>query len=337
METNNEKVEAKSAVEKETYLNTCAKYHMKDFFNHINTRVNTPCIPTGFPRLNNYLDGGLYEGLYVIGAISSMGKTSFVLQIADQIASQGQDILYFSLIMSRYEIMAKSISRLTFEACKDQRLAKTTRGITDDKRYAAYDSEIKDLIELAESEYIKFADKIYIHEGTGEIGINEVRAEIDKHIFFTGKAPIVVIDYLQLLSPYNPNASDKQNIDKAVMELKRISRDKKIPIIVISSLNNMSYKDPVTMEVFKDSGGIEYSSDVFIGMQLKGFVDKAMENTPRDVEIKILKNRNGKTGDKLNFKYFQLFNCFVEEKVEEIPEQQERRVNESKRNPWSFK
>lgn len=55
--------------------------------------VNTPCISTGFAMLDEALDGGLYEGLYIVGAISSLGKTTLVTQIADQVASKGQDVL----------------------------------------------------------------------------------------------------------------------------------------------------------------------------------------------------------------------------------------------------
>ena len=58
---------------------------------------NTPPIPTGFPGLDKNLGGGLFEGLYVIGAISSLGKTSWTLQICDQVAEVGTDGLIFSL------------------------------------------------------------------------------------------------------------------------------------------------------------------------------------------------------------------------------------------------
>jgi replicative DNA helicase len=68
------------------------------------------------------LDDGLYEGLYIVGAMSSLGKTTFVTQIGDQIANNGTDVLIFSLEMSRYELMAKSISRLTLtEECGSRR------------------------------------------------------------------------------------------------------------------------------------------------------------------------------------------------------------------------
>ena len=85
-----------------------------------------------------------------------------------------------------------------------------------------------------------------------------------------GNAPVVVIDYLQILAPHNDRATDKQNTDKAVMELKRISRDYKTAVIGISSLNRQSYDEPISMKAFKESGAVEYSSDVLIGLQLEG-------------------------------------------------------------------
>ena len=72
------------------------------------------------------------------------------------------------------------------------------------------------------------------------------------------------------------------------------------------------------MEAFKESGAIEYSSDVLIGLQLEGVgnssfdVDKAKQQYPRKVDLKILKNRNGSTGESVGFNYYPKFNSFKE-------------------------
>ena len=72
------------------------------------------------------------------------------------------------------------------------------------------------------------------------------------------------------------------------------------------------------MQAFKESGAIEYSSDVLIGLQLYGVgnsgfkVDEARKKSPRQVELKILKNRNGKVGGKIRMDYYAPFNYFVE-------------------------
>ena len=308
--------------QREAYLKNSTANYLQSFINGIADSVDTPYIPTGFKKLDSVLDGGLYEGLYIVGAISSLGKTTIITQIADQIAQAGTDVIIFSLEMARAEIMAKSISRHTLQSVLatggDIRNAKTARGITTGKRYIDYSQTERDLINSSILEYSKYAQNIYISEGVGDIGAEQIRETVQKHILFTGKAPVVIIDYLQILAPYSERATDKQNTDKAVMELKRISRDYKTPVIGISSFNRANYKEAVTMEAFKESGAIEYSSDILIGLQLKGAgkkdfdANEAKRKDPREIELVILKNRNGRTGDSLSFNFYPLFNYFEE-------------------------
>lgn len=307
---------------REEYLKNATSNYLQGFLDGIKDSVNTPYIPTGFPKLDNIFDGGFYEGLYVVGAISSLGKTTLVMQIADQVAQGGKDVLIFSLEMARTELMAKSISRNTLLEALDSKMdsknAKTTRGITTGTRYANYSETERNLIYTSVLRYGMYADKIFIHEGVGDIGVEQIKETIEKHIEYTGNIPLVVIDYIQILAPYDVRATDKQNIDHAVMELKRISRDLKLPIIGISSFNRTSYKEKVGMEAFKESGALEYGSDVLIGLQLKGAgtkgfdVDQAKQKAPREVELVILKNRNGATGKTVDFLYYPMFNYFKE-------------------------
>ena len=308
--------------DKEKYLETSTDNYVQDFLNGIADSVNTPSISTGFPILDKYLDGGFYEGLYIVGAISSLGKTTLVSQIADQVASRGHDVLIFSLEMARSEIMAKSISRHTvmevLQTGGDTKNAKTVRGITAGNRYEKYNSTERELIKNAVQTYSGYAKHIYITEGVGDLGVNQIRATVEKHTRYTGNTPLVIVDYLQILAPANERATDKQNTDKAVMELKRISRDFKTPVIGISSFNRDNYNNAVSMQAFKESGAIEYSSDILIGLQLKGAGQKDFDATeaksknPREIELVILKNRNGKTGDKVPFQFYPMFNYFIE-------------------------
>ena len=308
--------------EREAYLQTSSYNHLQEFINGIAESVNTPATSTGFYTLDNALEGGLYEGLYIIGAITSLGKTTLALQIADQIADSGRDVLIFSLEMARAELMSKSISRLTLldvlENGGEVRNAKTNRGITTGSRWAKYSQTEKDLIQRAITSYGHYAQHIFIHEGMGDIGTDYIRETVRKHQLFTGQAPVVLVDYVQILAPHDVRATDKQNTDKAVLELKRISRDFKIPVIGISSFNRASYKEKVTLEAFKESGSLEYGSDVLIGLQLKGAGVKGFDSTeakrkdPREIELVILKNRNGRTGDKIELEYYPLFNYFKE-------------------------
>ena len=291
----------------------------------IKDSANIPAISTGFKELDKILDGGLYEGLYCLGAISSLGKTTLILQIADNLAKQGKDVLIFSLEMAKTELMAKSISRLTYQNANGHpEYAKTMRGITTGSRYVNYSEGEKNLIANSIEEYQTYANRIFIHEGIGDIGINQIRSIIENHIEVTKNRPIVFIDYLQILAPYDMRATDKQNIDKAITELKRMSRDYKIPVIGVSSFNRESYKSggtnlgKVSQSDFKESGAIEYSADVLIGLEFAaagetGYTESAEKRkNPRRIRLVVLKNRNGRAWENTEFDYYPLFNYFEE-------------------------
>lgn len=305
-----------------------------DFMGDLAKGVDTPFISTGFANLDRALDGGLYEGLFVLGAISSLGKTTFVLQMAEQIAGNGQDVLIISLEMARNELISKSLSRLTFQISKQE--GKIIHGETAKEIYpygrstreitcrwlrdylTENDTEVASYIAKAGTRYQDYADHIFIQEGIGDLGADQIRNAVLQHKRHTGAAPVVIVDYLQILAPYNERATDKQNTDKAVLELKRLSRDFKIPVIAISSFNRSNYSNVVTMEAFKESGAIEYSSDVLIGLQLSGVGSKdfdaesAKSAEPRKIELKILKNRNGKINQTCLYDFYPRFNCFEE-------------------------
>lgn len=333
--------------EREALRLEAAAYTLPDFLQSIEESKKAPFYPTGFPALDSILDGGLYSGLYIIGAISSLGKTTFCLHVADNIAAAGHDVLIFSLEMARNELIAKSVSRLTFQLDQEQYKstthAKTTRGIMTGTRYDHYSQIEKKLIQQAVNSYEQYAKNIYITEGVGNVGIAEIREKVQKHIKVTGKRPIVLLDYLQIIAPADIRATDKQNTDKAVLELKRLSRDYNIPIIGISSFNRENYTAPVSMTAFKESGAIEYSSDVLIGLQyygmdyMEGENDKLRDKRVREImkkamaagksgrsqliEVKILKNRNGSKGACL-LDYYPAFNCFETTTQEQLDKEE---------------
>jgi replicative DNA helicase len=315
-------------------------------------------IPTGFQRLDMLLSGdeksgdkgGLSEGLYALGAISSCGKTTFVLQLCDNIAESGRDILFFSLEMSRFELMSKSVSRLTYqleggeeykalrndyvvEGGKYERgaIAKTNYGISKGARYGQYKEAEKKLIVASEKYYEeKIAPHIFIVEGKPEgTSVQMIRDKVAEHIEKTGAEPVVVIDYLQMIAPPKDleRSTDKQIVDYNIRELKVASRTHKIPLIVISSFNRGSYTAEAAFQNFKESGSIEYSADIVMALSLAG-VKKAEQsdkgkgeataehkqagNRPeRSIELEILKNRNGAKGSIL-FSFRALFNYFEE-------------------------
>lgn len=310
---------------KNEYLNTSAGRSLKAFMEAIQAAAGRPKLSTGFKPIDDALDGGLYTGLYIIGAISSLGKTTLTLQVADHLAKQGRDVLFFSLEQSKFDLMSKSISRETFLYCRnnniDTRNAKSNLGIMDGRRWPDFNGTEKQVINEAWQTYRDYAKHVFIFEGIGNISVAEIRNRIKAHISYTGNLrPIVFIDYLQILkaSEGDERASDKQIVDHNVTALKQLSRDFDIPIIAVSSLNRQNYSEKINMAAFKESGAIEYGSDILIGLQLTGAgesgfdVGKAKEENPRRIDFCILKNRNGKTTAKgLPMAFFPMFNCFM--------------------------
>ena len=187
--------------------------------------------------------------------------------MADQIAEAGHDVIIFSLEMARAELMAKSISRLTFKLTQQRKNAKTTRGITTGKRYAMYSDTEMQLITKAREEYRdKISPRVWIREGMGDLGVEQIRAAVERHINLTGRKPVVMIDYLRSCT-YDMRATDKQNTDKAVLN-QRISGT--IKSLFSASAATRTIQAPVNMASFKESGAIEYSSNVLMGLQYEG-------------------------------------------------------------------
>lgn len=326
------KVESESEIR---YRNeTCLVNYFEEFEQVRLKNQNKSYIPTGFNSLDSLLDGGLFSGLYIIGAISSLGKTTLCLQMLDNIAKSGTDVLIFSLEMAKSELLAKSISRLTFTKSSKQRnivvSGRTTRDVLTNKQsHDQVAKSISDAIDTYKNEYSKH---VYILEGVGNYDVKEIRKGIETHINMTGNKPVVLIDYLQVIQPYdNKSLSDKQNTDKTVLELKRISREFDITVLVISSFNRENYYQSVSLTSFKESGSIEYSSDVLIGLQyaidyaiketekkkeeLKNRIEKvrsdAKDGKPIEIQVKILKNRNGSIGN-TNLEFYPKYNSFID-------------------------
>lgn len=332
-------LEEKRQKEAEAYYQTSAVNGLNEFIADIERRKNKDCVSTGFENLDEILDGGFYSGLYIIGAISSLGKTTFALQVADNAAKKGQDVLVFSLEMGKQELIAKSISRLSFQKCKnwgcDLDFATTTRNLMNGKSLNS--KERIDFLNECIKGYSDYAGRIFYHIGIGDIGVEKIKSVIARHIRITGRKPLVIIDYLQIIAPFDMRATDKQNTDKAVVELKRASRDYDVPIFAISSFNRENYTSPVNIASFKESGAIEYTSDVLMALQFKGMdylkkedgkYEDEKSRTARiiqlrneqeknaeipgkaqEIQLKILKNRNGRKGG-VDFEFHPMFNCF---------------------------
>lgn len=313
----------------------------KSFLGHLAENAAFKPIKTGFPGLDEALGGGLYRGFYVLGAVPSLGKTTLALQIADYIAGskaenglykEPQDVLFFALEMSRDEMIAKSLSRFTaLEALKENWVI-TTASTKNQILRNGQNPEGKSkgvLVSRALVEYERSqAERLCFVEGVGDISAAQIRGTLEKFTRLNKRPPVVFVDYMQIMASPDVKSglTDKQIVDKNVLELKRISRDFKTPVIAISNLNREAYTKELSMASFKETGAIEYTADALIGLQFQGVGSKDFDereaknrNSPdvanlneREIEAVILKNRNGRAGSRCNFLYYPAYDLFKE-------------------------
>ena len=292
------------SIKRKEYLQTTVESQLEGFLDFIKTK-RAPAVSTGFKMLDDTLRGGLREGLICVGGISSLGKTTLALQIMDNIAKQGQDVLIFSLEMSAYELRAKTIAReslnVSIEETNFSMDAVTTIEILDRVLMEGLPKQSQSAFTKAYGRYLKYAKHIFIHEAVGKFTVNDIKARVVEHIKATGRTPVILVDYLQILQPAEPGLSDKAKVSFDVLMLKQLSRDYHTPVMVISSFNRDSYTKEASFSSFKESGEIEYSADVLMALQLTAVrtgqdAEEALLENPRKVDVKFLKNRSGTLG-----------------------------------------
>lgn len=267
-------------------------------------------IPTGFDKLDSSLDRGLYEGLIVLGAIPSLGKTTFALQMALQMAEAGNHVYFYSLEQSARELTIKLLSN------------KMSRPIADIRRIAWSFCKDQHISEQDYNDFVEASDRLHklnnLHIIERCRSAEAIAKDVQRRYYRTGKQAMIIIDYLQILETPGARLTDKQAVDQNITALKRLSAEFHVPVMAISNLNRENYDKDITMKAFKESGGIEYSTDVLLGMQFTAMrenkdnidLDDLKEANPRKVQIKILKNRNGQAGGQINFDYNAMLNQF---------------------------
>ncbi len=312
-------LEDEASIRRKEYLARTVESDLNNFLDFIKTK-RAPAISTGFKMLDDTLRGGLREGLICVGGISSLGKTTLALQIMDNIAKQGQDVLIFSLEMSAHELRAKTIARESYSIATEQtgfsQDAVTTIEILDRELLQGLPRENQATFTQAYGRYLKYAKHIFIHEAVGKFTVNEIKKRVDEHVKATGRTPVILVDYLQILQPAEPGLSDKAKVSYDVLMLKQLSRDYHTPVMVISSFNRDSYDKSASFSSFKESGEIEYSADALLALQLTAVrtgedIAEALNEAPRRIDVKFLKNRNGTLGIS-SFNATLAYNCFEE-------------------------
>ena len=241
-------------------------------------------IPTGFIDLDYKLSGLQPSDLVLIAARPSMGKTAFVLNIAQYIAfKKDRSVAIFSLEMSKEQLVNRLFS---LEAQVDAQSIRTGN---------MKDSDWEKLIEGAG---IIGKSRLIIDDTPG-ISISELRSKCRKYKLEHG-LDIIIIDYLQLMtgSVGKSSESRQQEISEISRSLKGLARELNVPVIALSQLSRAVESRPDKRPMLSDlreSGAIEQDADVVMFIYRDEYYNKDSE-FKRQAEIIIAKQRNGPVG-----------------------------------------
>lgn len=240
-------------------------------------------IPTGFIDLDYRTAGLQPSDLILLAARPSMGKTAFVLNIAQHIAFyEGKSVAIFSLEMSKEQLVNRMLSlesRVDAQALRTGNLS---------------DADWEKLIEGAGV----IGDSKLIIDDTPGISISELRSKCRKFKLEQG-LDIIIIDYLQLMTGSGRGSeSRQQEISEISRSLKGLARELNVPVIALSQLSRAVEQRPdhrPMMSDLRESGAIEQDADVVMFIYRDEYYNKDTDLKGIS-EIIIAKQRNGPIG-----------------------------------------
>ena len=241
-------------------------------------------IPTGFIDLDYKTSGLQPSDLILVAARPSMGKTAFVLNIAQHVAfKQNRTVAIFSLEMSKEQLVNRLFS---LESYVDAQLLRTGN---------LKDSDWEKLIEGAGT----IGRSNLIIDDTPGISISEMRSKCRKYKM-EHNLELIIIDYLQLMSGSvgGRNESRQQEISDISRSLKALARELSVPVIALSQLSRAVEQRPDHRPMLSDlreSGAIEQDADVVMFIYRDDYYNKDTEHV-NEAEIIIAKQRNGPIG-----------------------------------------
>ncbi len=301
-------------LERGCFINTAA-YLQSAFMREHQRRMQEPLMESGLEKLDKALGGGLYPGLHLLGGDHSFGKTALAQQLADKIAARGHQVLFFSLEMGRYEMTCRSLARAYFEASGDREV--TTGHFLRSSRNGESLFSHDQVLQTFEAYQNGPGKNFTLVEGNGDINAKEVWQLVNDHLAFTGKKPVVIVDYLQAMIPLDWRMTEKQAVDYNVVELRRMARDLDIPVLALSLFQRMNGESREAFDNLLESKTIASTADTVMVLQFRmrgeAVDNKELKNrNPRPLELVICKNRRGRAYEAIDLDYWPKHNYFME-------------------------
>ena len=234
-------------------------------------------LPSGFVTLDNITNGLNRSDLIILAARPGMGKTSFALNIAANVARKtNKEVAIFSLEMSKEQLATRilsSESRVDMKSLQNGEL-----NAEDWERLAANAQQISSM-------------PIYVDDTSG-LSVSEIKAK-SRRLRNLG---LIIIDYLQLMEG-SGNENRVQEVSAMTRALKIMAKDLNVPVITLSQLSRASDrrddKRPMLADL-RESGSIEQDADIVLFLYRDSYYNKESEKQ-NIAECIIAKNRHGET------------------------------------------
>lgn len=250
------------------------------------TREDYIGIPSGIGDLDKMITGLNKSDLIILGARPGMGKTSFALNIARNVAvNAGKTVCFFSLEMTRDQLA--------------QRMLSSEAGIKSEKLRTG---------ELTSDEWTRLAQagdnlskaNIFFDE-TSSITVPEMKAKLHR----MRQVDLVVIDYLGLMKSARATENRVQEVSEITRNLKTMAKDLKVPVIACAQLSRATETKGKShrpaLSDLRESGSIEQDADIVLFLYRDTYYDNEKNNDedrsdPNKAECIVAKNRHGEIG-----------------------------------------
>ena len=240
-------------------------------------------ISTGFRDLDRDTSGLQKSDLILVAARPSMGKTAFTLNIATYAAMHGHTVAFFSLEMSKEQLV--------------QRMLCSEGGI-DSQRLRTGQLEDADWDRLINTADRVSKASIYIDDTAG-LNVMDLRSKA-RRLKAEHGLDLIVIDYLQLMQGRARSSSDnrQQEISEISRSLKALARELDVPVVALSQLSrsveSRTVKKPMLSDL-RESGSLEQDADIVMFLYREDYYDQETERK-NITEVIIAKHRNGPIG-----------------------------------------
>ena len=268
-------------------------------------------LATGFTDLDELIAGLHPSDFIILAARPSMGKTALALNIAENVALRGakadeppKRIIFFSLEMSREQLVQRMICTEANVSKQDLRFRKSDRTAPDADNAAA-EKELQNKKMAVMDRIWEASDKlansnVYIDDTPG-LTIQEMRAKV-RRLKAEGGVDLIVIDYLQLMQApsVRNNAENRQReVSEISRGLKAMARELNVPVLALSQLSRSvetrQVKKPMLSDL-RESGSLEQDADIVMFLYREDYYKNKDISPTHLTELIVAKHRNGPTG-----------------------------------------